>query len=76
MDHLIENSEDLRAQFSSHSIKPQQFLLSLRVKEGWRKVWLGVWKARRQGLGLRREGRKLKVPGYVGVQQDFTWVGT
>ena len=52
MDHLIENSKDLRAQFNSHSIKLQQFLLSLCVKEG-----LG------EGLAWEVEGKNTRAGG-------------
>lgn len=53
MDHLIENSEDLRVQFNSQSIKLEHSVCPLV-----RKVWLERWKARIPGRreGLRREG--------------------
>lgn len=58
MDHLIENSKDLGAQFTSPSIKLQHFILSCSEK-----AWLGrcrqehrAWWGGSSGDGRREEG--------------------
>lgn len=62
MDHLIENSKDVRAQYNSHSIKGQQSFCPC-VKE-----------APREGVAWEVEGQNTGAGPGEGGESRGTWV--